>query len=62
MEGFGLASPPPECLTSGRRLTNAAERKAAGIRLAEQNQAGASIPALAKAARRSYGLIHTLLA
>ncbi len=61
-EAAGFASPPPECLTSGRRLTDPAERKAACMWLAEHYKAGASIPVLAEAARRSYGLIHALLA
>ncbi|GAA3388822.1 helix-turn-helix domain-containing protein [Streptomyces roseoviridis] len=60
-EGFAFASPPPECLTSGRRLTDPVEREAAGTWLATQYRAGASIPVLAKAARRSYGLVHALL-
>ncbi|MEU8523562.1 helix-turn-helix domain-containing protein [Streptomyces sp. NPDC048577] len=61
-EAAGFASPPPECLTSGRRLTDPAERQAACMWLAEHYKAGASIPVLAEAARRSYGLIHALLA
>ncbi|MET9374071.1 helix-turn-helix domain-containing protein [Streptomyces sp. NPDC002992] len=60
--GWAFTAPPPECLTSGRRLTDAAEREAAGAWLVEQYRAGASIPTLAKAARRSYGLVHALLA
>ncbi|KUH36538.1 hypothetical protein ATE80_23075 [Streptomyces kanasensis] len=48
-------------MASGRRLTDAAEREAAGAWLAEHYQAGASIPTLVKAARRSYGLVHSLL-
>ncbi|MET9431705.1 helix-turn-helix domain-containing protein [Streptomyces sp. NPDC003036] len=59
--GWAFTSPPPECLTSGRRLTDGADREAAGPWLAEQYQAGASIPTLAKTARRSYGLVHALL-
>ncbi|MGW8762885.1 helix-turn-helix domain-containing protein [Streptomyces sp. NPDC055815] len=61
-KGFAFASPPPECLTSGRRLTDPAEREAAGTWLAEHYQAGASIPALVATVRRSYGLVHALLA